>query len=192
MNSRSLPCPSLPWHHIQSRKAVVFVSTCPPDSWTNHCDRLKKKKFFFWFLIASYLYTPAGLPVIMSKPGDRSSVAQTYKIVVVGGGGVGKSAITIQFIQVRFQHFGCHLTSTKKAFVVASRMLTHLFHTPLWPFQAHSSPTQHHISNSQALCLLKHAPISKKQITVWIWYLGILQLMLLSQKQNVWSFSSIL
>jgi GTPase SAR1 family protein len=36
----------------------------------------------------------------MSKPGDRSSVAQTYKIVVVGGGGVGKSAITIQFIQV--------------------------------------------------------------------------------------------
>ena len=36
----------------------------------------------------------------MSKPSDRSSVAQTYKIVVVGGGGVGKSAITIQFIQV--------------------------------------------------------------------------------------------
>lgn len=36
----------------------------------------------------------------MSKPGDRISVAQTYKIVVVGGGGVGKSAITIQFIQV--------------------------------------------------------------------------------------------
>lgn len=27
-------------------------------------------------------------------------MAQTYKIVVVGGGGVGKSAITIQFIQV--------------------------------------------------------------------------------------------
>lgn len=25
---------------------------------------------------------------------------QTYKLVVVGGGGVGKSAITIQFIQV--------------------------------------------------------------------------------------------
>ena len=43
-------------------------------------------------------------PVIMSKPGDRSSVAQTYKIVVVGGGGVGKSAITIQFIQVFCLH----------------------------------------------------------------------------------------
>ena len=28
------------------------------------------------------------------------SVASTYKLVVVGGGGVGKSAITIQFIQV--------------------------------------------------------------------------------------------
>ena len=25
-----------------------------------------------------------------------------YKLVVVGGGGVGKSALTIQFIQVRF------------------------------------------------------------------------------------------
>lgn len=36
----------------------------------------------------------------MSKPGDRQSYAQTYKLVVVGGGGVGKSAITIQFIQV--------------------------------------------------------------------------------------------
>lgn len=41
-------------------------------------------------------------PTVMSKPGDRSSVAQTYKIVVVGGGGVGKSAITIQFIQSYF------------------------------------------------------------------------------------------
>lgn len=32
----------------------------------------------------------------LSAPGHT----QTYKIVVVGGGGVGKSAITIQFIQV--------------------------------------------------------------------------------------------
>lgn len=31
------------------------------------------------------------------------NVASTYKLVVVGGGGVGKSAITIQFIQVRLQ-----------------------------------------------------------------------------------------
>lgn len=38
----------------------------------------------------------------MSKPGDRQSYAQTYKLVVVGGGGVGKSAITIQFIQSYF------------------------------------------------------------------------------------------
>lgn len=29
-----------------------------------------------------------------------TSHTQTYKVVVVGGGGVGKSAITIQFIQV--------------------------------------------------------------------------------------------
>ncbi|CAG9793205.1 unnamed protein product [Diatraea saccharalis] len=38
----------------------------------------------------------------MSRPGERSNQAQTYKLVVVGGGGVGKSAITIQFIQSYF------------------------------------------------------------------------------------------
>lgn len=38
----------------------------------------------------------------MSKQGDRQSYAPTYKLVVVGGGGVGKSAITIQFIQSYF------------------------------------------------------------------------------------------
>ncbi|XP_073996595.1 ras-like protein 2 [Rhodnius prolixus] len=37
----------------------------------------------------------------MSKQNERS-YAQTYKLVVVGGGGVGKSAITIQFIQSYF------------------------------------------------------------------------------------------
>ena len=31
---------------------------------------------------------------------EQTPMFQTYKIVVVGGGGVGKSAITIQFIQV--------------------------------------------------------------------------------------------
>uniref|UniRef100_A0A6M2DFR8 Putative rab subfamily protein of small gtpase n=1 Tax=Xenopsylla cheopis TaxID=163159 RepID=A0A6M2DFR8_XENCH len=36
----------------------------------------------------------------MSKMG--SPYSQTYKLVVVGGGGVGKSAITIQFIQSYF------------------------------------------------------------------------------------------
>merc|ERR1712025_1271297 len=33
---------------------------------------------------------------------DRAHLNQAYKIVVVGGGGVGKSAITIQFIQSYF------------------------------------------------------------------------------------------
>merc|ERR1712038_1217248 len=36
------------------------------------------------------------------KMTDRSHLNQAYKIVVVGGGGVGKSAITIQFIQSYF------------------------------------------------------------------------------------------
>jgi len=38
----------------------------------------------------------------MSRQNERLSYAQTYKLVVVGGGGVGKSAITIQFIQSYF------------------------------------------------------------------------------------------
>ena len=36
----------------------------------------------------------------MSGAGEGPPVASGYKLVVVGGGGVGKSAITIQFIQV--------------------------------------------------------------------------------------------
>lgn len=36
----------------------------------------------------------------MSKIIDRPNNYQTYKLVIVGGGGVGKSAITLQFIQV--------------------------------------------------------------------------------------------
>lgn len=38
----------------------------------------------------------------MSKINDRDRAPnhQTYKLVIVGGGGVGKSAITLQFIQV--------------------------------------------------------------------------------------------
>lgn len=40
----------------------------------------------------------------MSKQNDRAPNYQTYKLVIVGGGGVGKSAITLQFIQV-IKHF---------------------------------------------------------------------------------------
>jgi len=35
-----------------------------------------------------------------SQSDPRSGCNQCYKLVVVGGGGVGKSALTIQFIQV--------------------------------------------------------------------------------------------
>jgi len=38
----------------------------------------------------------------MSWSNDKSNYSSTYKLVVVGGGGVGKSAITIQFIQSYF------------------------------------------------------------------------------------------
>jgi len=35
-----------------------------------------------------------------SQSDSRNACSQSYKLVVVGGGGVGKSALTIQFIQV--------------------------------------------------------------------------------------------
>ncbi|XP_076445668.1 ras-related protein R-Ras2-like [Babylonia areolata] len=38
----------------------------------------------------------------MSRSNDAGSYSQSYKLVVVGGGGVGKSALTIQFIQSYF------------------------------------------------------------------------------------------
>ncbi|KAJ8681889.1 hypothetical protein QAD02_017681 [Eretmocerus hayati] len=38
----------------------------------------------------------------MSRTADEMSYSSTYKLVVVGGGGVGKSALTIQFIQSYF------------------------------------------------------------------------------------------
>ena len=36
----------------------------------------------------------------MAEASSNRPVSSAYKIVVVGGGGVGKSALTIQFIQV--------------------------------------------------------------------------------------------
>lgn len=39
--------------------------------------------------------------------GGPQSHTQTYRTIVVGGGGVGKSAITIQFIQVSENTFKC-------------------------------------------------------------------------------------
>ena len=41
----------------------------------------------------------------MSRNNDAGSYSQSYKLVVVGGGGVGKSALTIQFIQVSLALF---------------------------------------------------------------------------------------
>lgn len=89
---------------------------------------------------------------VMSKPGDRSSVAQTYKIVVVGGGGVGKSAITIQFIQVpheddkfnrlaviQFWHCVMHLMLDSPSNSVVFPILE-LFIAGCWVQSNHSEP----------------------------------------------------
>jgi hypothetical protein len=84
----------------------------------------------------------------MSKPGDRSSVAQTYKIVVVGGGGVGKSAITIQFIQVNL-HLFLVFTSSSNAFfnswiACCAFCIFDPWNAVVFPNFFH---TQHHISH---------------------------------------------
>lgn len=47
--------------------------------------------------------------------GNTQRTAQTYKLVVVGSGGVGKSAITIQFIQVSFSFY-------KKNYLIKKRL----------------------------------------------------------------------
>ena len=46
-------------------------------------------------------FSPANYQDQAERMTDRAHLNQAYKIVVVGGGGVGKSAITIQFIQVK-------------------------------------------------------------------------------------------
>lgn len=43
----------------------------------------------------------------MSKS-EKYNYNSTFKLVVVGGGGVGKSAITIQFIQVSIVHMNSY------------------------------------------------------------------------------------
>lgn len=49
----------------------------------------------------------------MSKVIDRPNNYQTYKLVIVGGGGVGKSAITLQFIQVN-DFYDAHALALKE------------------------------------------------------------------------------
>ena len=67
------------------------------------CHKLKKLDYFY---INNHFNSLITSEIKMSRPGDRPNQAQTYKLVVVGGGGVGKSAITIQFIQVFIAVFG--------------------------------------------------------------------------------------
>lgn len=52
-----------------------------------------------WSINTSRLDHHADQPCAMA---DTGGVSSSYKLVVVGGGGVGKSAITIQFIQVKY------------------------------------------------------------------------------------------
>lgn len=54
------------------------------------------RNFFFWKKTTNAHKQARA----MSKGHGTSSFVKEYKLVVVGGGGVGKSALTIQFIQV--------------------------------------------------------------------------------------------
>lgn len=55
--------------------------------------------------------------------GNTQRTAQTYKLVVVGSGGVGKSAITIQFIQVSFSFYKKNVDRTEKGY---AKFLAHI------------------------------------------------------------------
>ena len=61
----------------------------------------------------------------MIKKGRRMN-QNKYKIVVVGGGGVGKSAITIQFIQVNTEHVDVILEHVDHVFqpMITTMMMT--------------------------------------------------------------------
>ena len=55
---------------------------------------------------------------------ESNSYNQNYKLVVVGGGGVGKSALTIQFIQVdslvscQISNSGCVFNCTQNGCIL--------------------------------------------------------------------------
>jgi polynucleotide 5'-kinase involved in rRNA processing len=48
-----------------------------------------------------YLQDTSSFFCVFAMPGDQSKMTE-YKLVVVGAGGVGKSALTIQLIQNHF------------------------------------------------------------------------------------------
>lgn len=73
---------------------VVFHSFKLLQVYTAEGIRLKVKQGFFSVINGCF-----GRFCDMAKPGDAD---KQYKLVVVGGGGVGKSALTIQFIQSHF------------------------------------------------------------------------------------------
>lgn len=58
--------------------------------------------------------------------GNTQRTAQTYKLVVVGSGGVGKSAITIQFIQVSFSFYKKKKKKTDRTEKGYAKFLAHI------------------------------------------------------------------
>lgn len=80
-------------------RIVPSTQSCVPllqviQVYTAEGIRLKVKQGFFSVINGCF-----GRFCDMAKPGDAD---KQYKLVVVGGGGVGKSALTIQFIQSHF------------------------------------------------------------------------------------------
>lgn len=52
---------------------------------------------------------------------------ERLKLVVVGGGGVGKSALTIQFIQVILPYFTAVRTRLEYAYIDTSVLLSYVY-----------------------------------------------------------------
>lgn len=61
----------------------------------DNCLYNSVKSDFYYFNLNTF-------DLIMPRNTETNTIGQTYKLVVVGGGGVGKSALTIRFIQVWF------------------------------------------------------------------------------------------
>lgn len=70
----------------------------------------RTKEIVFIFLSSRYFILIINSKVYQPQVMSKVSNVQPYKLVVVGSGGVGKSSVTIQFIQVvDVNSFSMHL-----------------------------------------------------------------------------------
>lgn len=82
---------------------------------------------------------------------NRPNYNQNYKLVVVGGGGVGKSAITIQFIQVFYGEHQMYTNHCNVACALDSLTLFVLVH----PYARQLIDFWHSLSDHNSFGIIK-------------------------------------